>query len=87
MNENNNAIISLVLGILSIMIPVFGLVLGIIGLIYASKALNKASGISEENRKYAVAGKVCSIVGVCLQGIWILIAVIGFIGYMSFEVY
>lgn len=85
--ENNNAIISLVLGILSIMIPLIGLILGIIGLIFANKALNKTSNISEGNKKYAVAGKVCSIVGICIHGAWILFAVISFIGYTSIEVY
>ncbi|WP_404451545.1 DUF4190 domain-containing protein [Virgibacillus necropolis] len=78
MNKNNNAITSLVLGILSIVIPIIGLILGIFGIIYANNSLNGTGNINEENKKYAVAGKVCSIVGICIQSVSIILVVSGF---------
>lgn len=82
MNDNNHAVTSLVLGILSIVIPVIGVILGIFGIIYANKSTNGTINISEENKRYAVAGKVCSIVGICVQSIAIFLAVLAFILFM-----
>ncbi|WP_430788027.1 DUF4190 domain-containing protein [Virgibacillus flavescens] len=79
MNDNNHAVTSLVLGILSIVIPVIGVILGIFGIIYANKSTDETINISDEYRKYAVAGKVCSIVGICVQSIAIFFTVLAFL--------
>jgi uncharacterized membrane protein len=72
---NQKAITSLTLGIMSLFIPVVGLVLGILGLVFANGALKSIHDTSEESKKAAIAGKVCSIVGICIQiGVIVLFA-------------
>lgn len=72
---NSKAITSLTLGILSIVIPYLGVVLGIIGIVMGTKALREPG---ETGRGLAVAGRVCSIVGVCIQGLVLAFAILGF---------
>ena len=76
-----NATASLVLGIISIVTcwcyGVLGLVLGIIGLILGSKAITlykQSPGIySEASYKNANAGKICSIIGLAMGGLYLLL--------------
>ena len=81
-----NATASLVLGILSIVMfwccyGVLGLILGIIGLVLGNKAValyKQSPGIySEASFKNASAGKTCSIIGVSLCAV-IVILIIAF---------
>lgn len=72
---DGKAIAALILGILSIVIPYVGIILGIIGIVMATKALREPG---EPGRGLAVAGRVCSIVGVCLHGFVLLFAILGF---------
>ena len=70
---NNNAVISLTVGILSLFIPIMGLLLGIIGIIFARKAakhINKSNG---NGKGLATAGLVCSIVGTISQLLMVLV--------------
>lgn len=67
----------LTLGILSIVFSLFiafiGLILGIIGISMANKATNaynrKMDDYTESSYKQMKAGKICSIVGVSLSGL------------------
>ncbi|REJ07975.1 DUF4190 domain-containing protein [Halobacillus trueperi] len=78
-NTNSNAVISLTLGILSILIPVVGLVLGVIGFVLSRKAIKEIEKTNEDGRGLATSGLVCSSVGIIIQ----IFAVIGFIAYYS----
>ncbi|ARI78439.1 DUF4190 domain-containing protein [Halobacillus mangrovi] len=80
---NQKAITSLTLGIMSLFIPIVGLILGILGLVYANGALKSISYTSEDGKKAAVAGKICSIVGICVQVGVILLAALGSIFFFS----
>ena len=79
-----NANASLVLGIISIVtsvccyfIAIVALTLGIVGLILGSRALNLYQADPEKytikSQKNANAGKICSIVGLALSGVLILV--------------
>jgi hypothetical protein len=82
-----NATASLVLGIFSIVtswccgfIAIIGLTLGVIGLVLGSKAFNLYQAdpgkYTINSQKNANAGKICSIIGIAISGILILIGLI-----------
>ena len=81
-SNNGLAVASLVLGILSIIfgwIPIIGLIswiLAPIGLVLGLVALNTGAG-----RSTAIAGSVCSAVGLLICLLWVVgIAVLGSVG-------
>lgn len=76
---NNNSVISLTLGILSLFIPFIGLILGIIGIIFSRKAEKQINNTNENGRGLATAGLICSIIGIILQ----LLMVLGYVAYFS----
>ncbi|MEI3613857.1 DUF4190 domain-containing protein [Pseudogracilibacillus sp. SO30301A] len=79
---NSSAIIALVLGILSLVIPWLGLILGIIGIVFYVKA-KKALNVSQEKGSgIALAGLICSIIGILLQ----LFVIIAFVAFMFLAV-
>ncbi len=69
---NNKSIASLTLGVLSIIVPYIGIILGIIGIVISSKSIVEIDNSNEKGRGLAISGKVCSIVGICLQVLLIL---------------
>ena len=82
-----NATASLVLGIISIVtsvccyfIAIIGLTLGIIGLVLGSKALKLYQAdpgkYTIKSQKNANAGKICSIIGLALSGVLILVVLV-----------
>ncbi|MFC7061933.1 DUF4190 domain-containing protein [Halobacillus seohaensis] len=75
-DEDSSAKASIILGVLSILFPLMGLILGILGLSYANKTL-KITDTSENYRGMAMGGKICSIVGICLQVLLILLISLG----------
>lgn len=77
-NQETNAVISLVLGVLSLPVPLFGWLLGIVAVSYARASMK---GMSTENPKrwYAVTGMVCGIIGVVMDVAIVLIAILIFI--------
>ena len=85
-NNHNQAVASLVLGIIAAascffgLGAIIGLICGIIGIVMANKAKN--AGNTEGIRK---AGFICSIVGTAIAGVALLIAIatIGLIGSMA----
>ncbi len=80
-----NAVAALVLGILSIITScyIIGLVLGIIGLVLANKGRQAYQETPDAYNGYGMlnAGRIMSIIGICLGGLWtlywIIVAVIG----------
>lgn len=80
---NGKAVASLVLGILSIAIPYIGFILGIIGIVLGNRAKRIIDKGNESGRGLAVAGFVCSIVGLCFWGFIVLLAIIGYVTFMS----
>lgn len=82
---SGKAIASLVLGILSLIIPYVGLIVGIIGIVYAKNAFNEIAQFNYNGRGMAVAGLTTSIVGCALYGIIIFILIIlgGFAALLS----
>ncbi|WP_101846059.1 hypothetical protein [Halobacillus sp. Marseille-P3879] len=83
MNVKGAAIASLVLGILSIIFPFAGLILGIMGVIFSRKVM-KVSGENEGYRGVAKGGMICSVIGICLQILFVLSAVLGVALFWSF---
>lgn len=70
---NGKAITSMVLGILSIIIPYIGIILGILGIIFAKKSFGEINRYNQNGRGMAIAGLTTSIVGL---SIYILILLI-----------
>ncbi|PKH11149.1 MULTISPECIES: DUF4190 domain-containing protein [Planomicrobium] len=67
LETNSNSIITLTLGILSILIPLLGLFLGIIGLVVYRKARKEIALTGEGGKGLAISGLICSIVGILSQ--------------------
>lgn len=74
---SNKAIISLILGILSIVLLGVGLILGIIGIIVSNKALKEVNDF-ETSRflSQATIGRRCSFFGMWFQSFLIFTAII-----------
>lgn len=69
LNDNTTAIVSMVLGIISVIlcwVPIIGLVLGIVSLIFATKGLKK-SRIINKGKGFSIAGISCGSVGIALN--------------------
>jgi uncharacterized Tic20 family protein len=77
---NENAIISFVLGIVSLFLIQFGLIVGIIGVVIAKKSLNEIKARNENGRNFAIAGLIITILGIVIQA---SLTIAGLIGYMS----
>ncbi len=69
---NTNSIVSLTLGIVSIFIPIIGFITGIIGIIFYKKASNQIAATNQSGKGLAIAGLICSIVGMISQLLFIL---------------
>ncbi|EKN70728.1 hypothetical protein BABA_04784 [Neobacillus bataviensis LMG 21833] len=76
---NNNSVISLTVGILSLFIPFIGVILGIIGIVFSRKAVKQIDKTNENGRGLATAGLICSIVGIILQ----VFMVLGYVAFFS----
>jgi hypothetical protein len=62
---------TLTLGILAIFIPIIGLITGIIAIIFANKSLQTTED-TEAIKALYLGGRVCAIIGLCYQGLFIL---------------
>jgi len=77
---NTNAVISLTMGILSLLfLPFIGWILGIVGLVYSNKSLQEIADTKEKGKNLAVAGKVCSIVGITFSLLLFIIVIAGLV--------
>jgi uncharacterized membrane protein len=74
--SNSNSVISLTLGILSILIPFLGVILGIIGIMFSRIALNEIRETNENSKGLATAGLICCVVGVITQLFWVLVLIL-----------
>ncbi|MBK3497397.1 DUF4190 domain-containing protein [Viridibacillus sp. YIM B01967] len=82
-NTNNKSIVSLTLGVLSIVVPYIGFILGIIGLVMSKKSIKEIDISNEKGKGLATSGKVCSIVGICVQGILIFLMILSIVAFYS----
>lgn len=72
---NSNSVISLTLGILSILLPYIGLILGVIGVVISRKATKEVMKTDEDGGGLATAGLICSMVGIIIQ-IFLVVSII-----------
>ncbi|MDA3129872.1 DUF4190 domain-containing protein [Aliibacillus thermotolerans] len=86
---NGKAIASLILGILSIVMifffPLITPVFGILGLIFGFIALREMKQTFQSGRGLAIAGNICSIIGLVLSGVIILLVIIGIALFMEMD--
>jgi hypothetical protein len=61
---NSNSVISLTLGVLSILIPHIGLILGVV---VSRKATKEIVKTNEGGSGLATSGLICSVVGIIIQ--------------------
>lgn len=80
---NGKSIASLVLGILSIVIPYVGFILGIVAIVFSSLSLKEIKRTGEQGKGLSIAGLVCGIIGTVLYGIILLIVIIAILVYAS----
>ncbi len=82
---NRNEIISLTMGILSVLFfPLTGLILGFVGLTYSHRSFREIEETKEKGKNLAVVGHACSIVGIAMGLISISI-VVGGLALFSFR--
>ncbi|MFS0881143.1 DUF4190 domain-containing protein [Metabacillus niabensis] len=75
---NNKSIVSLTLGILSIILPYIGLILGIIGFVLSFKSIGEINRLKQKGKGLAISGRVCSLIGICMQIVIILLGVLAY---------
>ncbi|NEW07579.1 DUF4190 domain-containing protein [Paenibacillus sp. SYP-B3998] len=80
---NGKAIASMVLGILSIVIPYIGFILGIIAIVFSRIAAKEIRLRGDQGRGFATTGLVCGIIGTALYAIIIAIFVIAIMFYAA----
>ncbi|WP_068613458.1 hypothetical protein [Paenibacillus tuaregi] len=75
---NPKSVISLVLGILSLVIPFFGLLLGMVAVVVANSVLrNNNAGYGADNG-LAMAGKICGVLTTLFYALLLLYYVLYF---------
>lgn len=82
---NGKSIASLVIGILSIVIPYIGFILGIVAIVFASLSFKELKKTGEQGRGLSIAGLVCGIIGTALYGIIILLVVLAMIMFAGMD--
>ena len=75
--NNSKSVISLTLGILSILIPHIGLILGVIGIVVSRKATKEIVKTDEGGSGLATSGLICSVVGIIIQ-LFLVVSIIAF---------
>ncbi|ANC70223.1 MULTISPECIES: hypothetical protein [Salimicrobium] len=75
--HESKAVTSMVLGLISLPVPLIGWLLGIFAVAYARPAL-KSISYDNPKRWYAVTGMVCGILGIVMDVSIVLIALIIF---------
>lgn len=74
-NNNIKSLVSLALGVVSIITPYFGLIIGIVGVIFSNQSINEIKISKEIGKEYADVGKILSILGICIQAFVLLGAI------------
>jgi hypothetical protein len=75
--NNSKSVVSLTLGILSILIPHIGLILGVIGIVVSRKATKEIVKTDEGGSGLATSGLICSVVGIIIQ-LFLVVSIIAF---------
>ncbi|ALC85216.1 hypothetical protein AM499_04830 [Bacillus sp. FJAT-22090] len=75
--NNSKSVISLTLGILSILIPYIGLILGVIGVVVSRRATKEIVKTDEGGSGLATSGLICSVVGFIIQ-LFLVVSIIAF---------
>ena len=86
-NDNSTAIVSMVLGIISVVlcsIPLIGLILGIISLVCATKGLKKSKTVNK-GKGFSIAGISCGTVGIVLNIVYTILWI--FVGFIVKDTY
>ncbi|MFD9627128.1 DUF4190 domain-containing protein [Peribacillus muralis] len=76
--SNSKAIVTLILGVLSLLTPVIGIILGVLGLVFASRSKTEMKLTGETGNGLVTAGKICSVIGIILNVLAILIFIVFF---------
>ncbi|MCA1028061.1 MULTISPECIES: DUF4190 domain-containing protein [Cytobacillus] len=82
---NTKAVVSLTLGILSLLVPFIGFLLGIISIVFGRLSAKEILQTGEKGKSLATAGLICGIIGIILTVIWILFALLGIFAFSTFE--
>lgn len=69
---NSSAVVSIVLGAVTLVLPLLGIITGIMGIIYYTKAKKEIPQKDETGNGIAITGLTLSIVGLVLQVVMIL---------------
>ncbi|WP_146815450.1 DUF4190 domain-containing protein [Halobacillus faecis] len=77
---------SCVLGMMSIFLPFVGIILGWFGFLFANKALDELS-TDAPGYRYALGGKICSIVGLCLQSCILIFILAAYFFFMNLNLF
>lgn len=79
---NGKSIVTLVLGILSLVVPYVGFLIGIVGIIFGALSFKELKKTGEQGRGLAIGGLITSILGTLLWGLiaifLIVFLIIGF---------
>ena len=79
---NVHSVISLTLGVLSIIIfPFIGWILGLAGLIYSRRSFKEIGETGEDGKNLAIAGRICSIVGILVSFLFLIVIIGGYVMY------
>ncbi|MGG0655420.1 DUF4190 domain-containing protein [Rummeliibacillus pycnus] len=66
-STNRKAIITLILGILSIFVPILGLILGVLGVIFSNISNKEIISRKEKGQGIRITGLVFSLIGIIIQ--------------------
>jgi hypothetical protein len=84
---NTKSIVSLVLGILSIIIPYLGFLIGIVAIVFASLSFKEIRMRMEQGKGLAVAGLVCGIIGTALYAIIVVFFLFAYLLFTNADMY
>lgn len=84
-DTNGQAIASMVLGILSLIIPYIGFILGIIAIVLSRRASREIQYTGQNGKGFATAGLVCGIIGTAIYAVVIVFALL--VGLFAFSTY
>ena len=74
---NSKSIISLTLGIISLLIPFLGVISGIAGIVVSTQSLKEIGRTTETGKGLTISGLICSITGIIIQ-LFVVLAFVTF---------
>ena len=67
------------------MLPFIGLLLGIIGLVMSRNIIKEVDNPNDKSKGLAISGRICSIVGICIQSLVVLSVILGMALYFTVD--